>query len=162
MRHKKKIWSWGRMWGFWFACVCEWMNYTFFQTPNEYFHKNANTWLQIEVDFSELCRNVNKRIIRSRRLCGTDASSVSRNNNNNINKNGWQAHYLCVSAPSSVWQTRCKLKCTFCPADILKICQKQLRQSFSSFFEELWEFSSSVFLLQINVRAGVKCCDLKI
>lgn len=120
------------------------MNCTFFQTPNEYFHKNANTWLEIEVDFSELCRNVNKRIIQSRRLCGTDSTSVSHNNNN-INKIGWQAHYLCVSAASSVWQTRCKLKCTICPADILKICRKQPQWSFSSFFEELSEFSSPVF-----------------
>lgn len=51
-------------------------------------------------------------------LCGANITSVSHNKN--IDNNGWQTHYLYLSAPSLSWQKRCKLSNLSCPADFLK------------------------------------------
>lgn len=69
--------------------------------------------------------------IKQRWLCWTDVASVSHNT---INNNGWQAHYLCLSAPSVVWQTRRKLNSTNCPSVVLKYARKQPRPC-SNFFD---------------------------
>lgn len=45
----------------------------------------------------------NKRNNQSRWLCGTDVTSPTAAN---INNRAWQAHYLCLCAPSVVLQTR--------------------------------------------------------
>lgn len=48
--------------------------------------------------FQKFC-TANKRINSSRRLCKTGFTSVSHSND------GWQDHYLYLSAPSVVWQS---------------------------------------------------------
>lgn len=42
-----------------------------------------------------------------------------------MNKNGWQANYLCLWAPSLVRQRTSKLTCTNCLTDVLKYIQNR-------------------------------------
>lgn len=49
-----------------------------------------------------------------------------------MNKNGWQANYPRLWAPSLVWQRTSKLTCTDCLADVLKYIQNRPQYSFNS------------------------------
>lgn len=48
----------------------------------------------------------NKCVTQSFRSCVKEVVSISHGNH--ISSNGWQAHYPCFSAPSAVWQAKCK------------------------------------------------------
>lgn len=82
----------------------------------------------------------NKSINQSWWSCRTDVTFVWHNNNNN----GWEAHYLCLSAPSAVGQTRHNLNCTNCPTDILKCVQNQLWCCFNSLMRRINSTSLSL------------------
>lgn len=82
----------------------------------------------------------NKSINRSWWLRRTDVAFVWHNNNNN----GWEAHYLCLSAPSAVGQTRHNLNCTNSPTNILKYVQNQLWCCFNSLMRRINSTSLSL------------------
>lgn len=69
-----------------------------------------------------------KHLDQSQWLCRADVTSVSHNSINS--SDGWQEQFfLCLSAPSVVWQKRSKLNCRKCPTGILEYVRKRLRWS---------------------------------